>query len=98
MASAYPTDIVQAERWLEFHKNLKGDQLKTAVAKQDWDDSIKSLVATPDVLKMMSEKLDWTEKLGDAVVAQQPDVMDSDYAEELKRTTNSSQLRNRKLR
>ena len=77
MASAYPTDIVQAERWLESHKNLKGDQLKTAVAKQDWDDSIKSLVATPDVLKMMSEKLDWTEKLGDAVVAQQPDVMDA---------------------
>jgi Protein of unknown function (DUF3300)/Chaperone of endosialidase len=77
MASAYPTDIVQAERWLESHKDLKGDQLKTAVAKQDWDDSIKSLVATPDVLKMMSEKLDWTEKLGDAVVAQQPDVMDA---------------------
>jgi hypothetical protein len=77
MASAYPTDIVQAERWLESHKNLKGDQLKAAVAKQDWDDSIKSLVATPDVLKMMSEKLDWTERLGDAVVAQQPDVMDA---------------------
>ena len=77
MASASPTDIVQAERWLESHKNLKGDQLKTAVAKQDWDDSIKSLVATPGVLKMMSEKLDWTEKLGDAVVAQQPDVMDA---------------------
>ena len=77
MASAYPTDIVQAERWLESHKNLKGDQLKAAVEKQDWDDSIKSLVATPDVLKMMSEKLDWTEKLGDAIVTQQPDVMDA---------------------
>jgi uncharacterized protein DUF3300/endosialidase-like protein len=77
MASAYPIDIVQAERWLQSHKNLKGDQLQKEVAKQDWDDSIKSLVATPDVLAMMSEKLDWTEKLGDAVVAQQPDVMDA---------------------
>src|SRR3974377_2105224 len=77
MASAYPLDIVQAERWLQSHKNLKGDQLKAAVAKEDWDDSIKSLMATPDVLAMMSEKLDWTEKLGDAVVAQQPDVMDA---------------------
>ena len=77
MASAYPVDIVQAERWLQSHKNLKGDQLKNQVSKQDWDDSIKSLVATPGVLKMMSEKLDWTEKLGDAVVAQQPDVMDA---------------------
>jgi hypothetical protein len=77
MASAYPLDIVQAERWLQSHKNLKGDQLKAALAKEDWDDSIKSLVATPDVLAMMSEKLDWTEKLGDAVVDQQPDVMDA---------------------
>jgi hypothetical protein len=77
MASAYPLDIVQAERWLQSHKNLKGDQLKAAIGKEDWDDSIKSLMATPDVLAMMSEKLDWTEKLGDAVVAQQPDVMDA---------------------
>jgi hypothetical protein len=77
MASAYPLDIVQAERWLQSHKNLKGDQLKAALAKEDWDDSIKSLAATPSVLAMMSEKLDWTEKLGDAVVAQQPDVMDA---------------------
>ena len=77
MASAYPLDIVQAERWLKSHKNLKGDQLKAAIAKEDWDDSVKSLMATPDVLAMMSEKLDWTEKLGDAVVDQQPDVMDA---------------------
>src|SRR5215472_3024159 len=77
MASAYPLDIVQAERWLQSHKNLKGDQLKAAIAKEDWDDSVKSLAATPSVLAMMSEKLDWTERLGDAVVDQQPDVMDA---------------------
>jgi hypothetical protein len=77
MASAYPLDIVQAERWLAANKNLKGDQLKAAVDKQPWDDSIKSLVATPSVLEMMSTKLDWTQKLGDAVVAQQSDVMDA---------------------
>jgi hypothetical protein len=77
MASAYPLDIVQAERWLEANKNLKDDALKAAVDKQSWDDSIKSLVATPDVLQMMSSKLDWTQKLGDAVVAQQADVMDA---------------------
>jgi hypothetical protein len=77
MASAYPLDVVQAERWLEANKNLKGDALKAAVDKQPWDDSIKSLVATPDVLQLMSSKLDWTQKLGDAVVAQQADVMDA---------------------
>ena len=77
MASVYPLDIVQAERWLGANKNLKDDALKAAVDKQPWDDSIKSLVATPDVLKQMSDKLDWTQKLGDAVVAQQTDVMDA---------------------
>src|SRR5271163_2949345 len=77
MASAYPLDIVQAERWVQTNKNLAGDQLKAAVDKQPWDASVKSLVATPSVLEMMSTKLDWTEKLGDAVVAQQADVMDA---------------------
>jgi len=77
MASAYPLDVVQAERWLESNKSLKGDQLKAAVDKQPWDDSIKALTATPSVIQMMSSKLDWTQKLGDAVVNQQPDVMDA---------------------
>jgi Protein of unknown function (DUF3300) len=68
---------VQAERWVQANKNLTGDQSKAAVDKQPWDESVKSLVATPSVLEMMSTKLDWTEKLGDAVVAQQADVMDA---------------------
>src|SRR5262249_13899557 len=77
IASTYPLEVVQAERWATENKNLKGDQLKTRVDKQAWDESVKSLVATPSVLTMMSTKLDWTQKLGDAVLAQQPDVMDA---------------------
>jgi Protein of unknown function (DUF3300) len=77
MASTYPLEVVQAERWIDTNKKLKGDQLKAAVDKQSWDDSVKSLVATPSVLTMMNDKLDWTQKLGDAVLAQQPDVMDA---------------------
>jgi Protein of unknown function (DUF3300) len=77
IASTYPLEVVQAERWVAANKNLKGDQLKAAVDKQSWDDSLKSLVATPAVLTMMNEKLDWTQKLGDAVLAQQADVMDA---------------------
>src|SRR5215471_13880655 len=77
MASTYPLEVIQADRWATQNKNLKADQLKTEVDKQTWDDSVKSLVATPDVLSMMSQKLDWTQKLGDAVLAQQPDVMDA---------------------
>jgi hypothetical protein len=77
MASTYPLEVVQAERWTKENKTLKGDQLKSAVDKQGWDDSVKALAATPSVLEMMSTKLDWTQKLGDAVLAQQADVMDA---------------------
>lgn len=77
IASTYPLEVVQADRWAAENKALKGDALKTAIDKQAWDESVKSLIATPEVLSMMSSKLDWTQKLGDAVLAQQPDVMDS---------------------
>ena len=77
MASTYPLEVVQADRWATENKALKADPLKAAVDKQSWDDSVKSLAATPSVLAMMSAKLDWTQKLGDAVLAQQPDVMDA---------------------
>jgi Protein of unknown function (DUF3300) len=76
-ASTYPLEVVQADRWVTSHKNLKGDALKKEVDKQAWDDSVKALVSTPSVLSMMSEKIDWTKNLGDAVLAQQPDVMDA---------------------
>src|ERR1700758_2635098 len=77
MASTYPLEIVQAERWLTRNKNLGGDVLKVAVEKQAWDDSVKALIATPSVLAMMNSELDWTQKLGDAVLAQQTEVMDA---------------------
>ncbi|HET7123826.1 MAG TPA: DUF3300 domain-containing protein [Bradyrhizobium sp.] len=76
-ASTYPLEVVQADRWLKERKNLKGDALKTEVEKQAWDDSVKALTSTADVLSMMSDKIDWTKNLGDAVLAQQPDVMDA---------------------
>ena len=78
MASTYPLEVVQADRFAKANKKLKGgDKLKEALAKQDWDASVKELVSTPTVLAMMSDKLDWTQTLGDAVLAQQADVMDA---------------------
>src|SRR5215469_7112279 len=76
-ASTYPLEVVEADRWAKENKKLKGDQLKAEVDKKAWDDSVKALVATPTVLDMMSDKLDWTKSLGDAVLAQQADVMDA---------------------
>ena len=77
MASTYPLEVVEADRWANANKSLQGDALKTAIGQQNWDDSVKSLAATPSVLDLMSNKLDWTQQLGDAVLAQQPDVMDA---------------------
>jgi len=77
IASTYPLEVVQAERWLEKNKDLKGEAVDQALAKEDWDDSIKALVEVPDLLEMMNKDLDWTSKLGDAVLAQQADVMDA---------------------
>src|SRR5262249_56666415 len=65
MASTYPLEVVQAARFAKANPNLKGDQLDEELKKYDWDDSVKSLVSFPDVLTMMDEKLDWTQKLGD---------------------------------
>jgi len=77
MASTYPLEIVQADRFAKQNKNLKGDALTKALEQQTWDPSVKSLVNFPQVLTMMSEKLDLTQKLGDAFLAQQKAVMDT---------------------
>ncbi len=75
MASTYPLEIVQADRWAKQNKDMKGDALAKALEAQPWDPSVKSLVNFPQVLSMMGEKLDWTQKLGDAFLSQQKDVM-----------------------
>ena len=77
MASTYPLEVVQAGRWTKANQNLKGDALTAALEKENWDASVKSLVNFPQVLDLMNEKLDWTQKLGDAFLAQQKDVMDT---------------------
>src|SRR5262245_22790014 len=76
MAATYPLEVIQASRWLKENKGLKDDALRAALDKQGWDESVQALAATPSVLDMMSDKLDWTQKLGDAMLAQQADVMD----------------------
>src|SRR3981081_3683616 len=76
-AATYPLEVVEADRWIKEKKSLKGDALKAEVDKKSWDDSIKALTATPSVLDMMSDKLDWTKSLGDAMLAQQAELMDA---------------------
>jgi hypothetical protein len=77
MASTYPLEVVQAARWARTHSHLKDDQLQAALQEQTWDPSVKGLVTVPQVLNMMDERLDWTQSLGDAFLAQRQQVMDT---------------------
>jgi len=75
IASTYPLEVVEAERWLRQNKELKGDALDEALKDKTWDPSIKSLCHFPDLLFAMSDKLDQTRKLGDAFLSQEDEVM-----------------------
>ena len=75
MASTYPLEVVLAARWTKANPNVSGAALENAMQSQTWDPSVKSLTAVPQVLAMMEQKVDWTQKLGDAFLGQQEEVM-----------------------
>lgn len=77
MAAGYPLEVVEASRWSQANPTLKGDAAVAAVKNMTWDTSVKSLVAFPDVLTNLNDHLDWTQKLGDAMISQQAAVADS---------------------
>lgn len=73
-ASTYPTQIVEADRWMQRHAELKGDKLAKEVDKQDWDPSVKAMAQFPSVLENMDKNLSWTSSLGEAYANQPDDV------------------------
>jgi hypothetical protein len=77
MASTYPLEVVEAARWAKANPKVSGKALEDAMAKQSWDPAVRSLTAVPQVLQQMNDNLDWMQKLGDAFLAQQQDVMDT---------------------
>ncbi|HSC95289.1 MAG TPA: DUF3300 domain-containing protein [Burkholderiales bacterium] len=77
MAASYPLEVVQAARWSRANSHLKGQDAVRAVESMDWDPSVKSLVAFPQILHRMDENLDWTQRLGEAFLEQEPHVMDA---------------------
>jgi hypothetical protein len=76
-ASTFPDEIVEADRWVQAHPDLKGESLGQAVDQQPWDPSVKALAAFPSVLGNMDKNLSWTSSLGDAYYNQQQDVTDA---------------------
>src|SRR6202030_829619 len=76
-ASTSPAEVVEADRWMQQHPDLKGQQLGEEVDTQPWDPSVKALTQFPSVLANMDKNLSWTSSLGDAYVNQQQDVMNA---------------------
>src|SRR5258708_565114 len=76
-ASANPSEVVEADRWMQQHAGLTGDGLAQEVDKQPWDPSVKALTQFPSVLANMDKNLSWTSALGDAYVNQQQDVLNA---------------------
>ena len=76
-ASTYPLELIQLQQWLGKNKNLKDKALADAVAKQPWDPSVQAMAALPDVVKRLTDDIQWTTDLGNAFLAQQSDVMDA---------------------
>jgi hypothetical protein len=76
-ASTLPEQVVDADRWVQSHPDLKGDALGRAVDQLLWDPSVKALTAFPSILGDMDKNLSWTSSLGDAYYNQEEDVMDA---------------------
>jgi Protein of unknown function (DUF3300) len=76
-ASTYPAEVVAADRWMQAHPGLKGDQLGDSVNAQSWDPSVKALTQFPDVLTNLDKNISWTSSLGDAYVNQEQEVMNA---------------------
>src|SRR5215470_17634213 len=76
-ASTYPLELIQLQQWLEKNKGLKDKALTDAVQKQPWDPSVQAMAALPDVVKRLTDDIQWTTDLGNAFLAQQSDVMNA---------------------
>ncbi|CAI3799678.1 DUF3300 domain-containing protein [Rheinheimera sp. MM224] len=77
IASTYPLEIIKANRWVEEHPRYSAEEALEQVEDEDWDPSVKALVPFPQLLERMSDDIDWTQRLGDAFLGQEAQVMTS---------------------
>jgi len=77
IAATYPLEVIQAERWSAKHPSFKGVKAVQAVEDETWDPSVKALVAFPRILQRLSQDLEWTQKLGEAFLQDEPSVLNS---------------------
>jgi Protein of unknown function (DUF3300) len=97
-ASTYPLEVVQAARWVNEHSNVQGEALQDAMQQQPWDASVKGLTAVPQVLAMMNDKLDWTQQVGEAFLAQPDDLSNAIQQLRAKATANGNLKSSKQLK
>ncbi|MEO7742104.1 MAG: DUF3300 domain-containing protein [Usitatibacter sp.] len=76
-ASTYPRDVAEAASWSRANSGVRGETAVRLVENEPWDPSVIALVAFPQVLAMLDERRDWTERMGEAFIAQPGQVMDT---------------------
>ncbi len=76
MASTYPIEVIEADRWVRRNPELKDEALGAALLDKDWEPSVKAICHFPSILALMSERVSETTNLGNAFLAQEDEVMD----------------------
>ena len=76
MASTYPLEVIEADRWVKKNPALQGDPLDRALLDKNWDPSVKAITHFPAILALMSERITETANLGNAFLVQEAEVMD----------------------
>ncbi|MBA6329345.1 DUF3300 domain-containing protein [Colwellia sp. MB02u-6] len=77
IATTYPIEVVDAERWLNKNNLLSTQAIADAAEDKDWDPSVKALLPFPKILKKLSEDLHWMTGLGDAFLQDEAQVLAS---------------------
>ena len=77
IAATYPEDLREAADWSRANSHLSGQQAVAAAEPMPWHPSVKTLVATPELLARMDESPQWTADLAAAFMNQEPYVMDT---------------------
>ena len=75
IAATYPLEVVKATRWLSEQPGMTSEQALRAAENEPWDPSVRALVAFSTLLTKMNNDLEWTQRLGDAFLSQEADVM-----------------------
>ncbi|OHB32634.1 MAG: hypothetical protein A2X84_04315 [Desulfuromonadaceae bacterium GWC2_58_13] len=76
MASTYPIEVIEADRWVRMNSDLRDESLDAAILDMDWDPSVKAICHFPSILALMSERIGETTNIGNAFLAQEDEVMD----------------------